>query len=290
MKRPEASAVFLDEILARKKREVARRLRHREDRARTSSASSFDNSPAGRSSDGTSMPSAPVAPLQASDVLTRLRRPPGAQLRVVAEIKFRSPSAGEIRRRLPGSIVNLTRSYTEGGAAAISVLADGPGFGGTPLDLRRAAGATSLPLLFKEFVLSPVQVELAASMGASMVLLLVRAIPVSLLHELCACVRSFGMEPVVEAADRRELEAALRTEAELIGINARDLQTFSVDLDLAAEALETLDESRIAIFMSGVRSAQDFERIAQTRADAVLIGEGLMRAEDPGARLQRWLA
>ena len=151
------------------------------------------------------------------------------------------------------------------------------------------ARAVSVPVLFKEFVLHEVQLDLAAEVGASLVLLLARALsPQELQRLVSACVRR-GLEPLVEAADSRELEQALDTDARLIGINARDLRTFTVDAKQAHGLIERIPSNRVAVYMSGVRSKEDFQRVNRTRADAVLIGEGLMRAADPGSRLARWM-
>ncbi|MFT3922835.1 MAG: indole-3-glycerol-phosphate synthase [Myxococcales bacterium] len=218
-----------------------------------------------------------------------LRRPAGEPPRVIAEIKLRSPSAGQIRARAPGEHLRIARSYQRGGASAISVLCDGPGFGGSVLDARRVARQSELPVLFKEFVLSPLQVDAARAAGASLVLLLVRVLSDQELVSLIREVRVRGLEPVVEAADAEELKRALATEATIIGINARDLRTFSVDSGSASDLVARIPADRVAVFMSGVRSAADFARVATTRADAVLIGEGLMRASDPGQALQDML-
>lgn len=204
---------------------------------------------------------------------------------VIAEIKLRSPSAGVLRARQSGELVRIAEGYERAGAAAISVLCDGPGFGGSVLDLRRVAAHVRVPVLFKEFVVDPLQVDVARAAGASYVLLLVRVLDDRELVQLIGEVRARGLEPIVEAADARELERALATEASIIGVNARDLRSFDVDSGRAAELVERIPRARVGVFMSGVRSAADFARVAATRADAVLIGEGLMRAEDPGAKL-----
>ena len=218
-----------------------------------------------------------------------LRREAGALPRVIAEVKFRSPSAGVIRARGVGDVERVARAYERGGAAAVSVLADGPGFGGSPLDVRRAARAVSVPVLFKEFVLDPVQVDLARAVGASLVLLLVRVLEGSALDELVSAVRERGMEPVVEAAGPEELERAIDTGATIVGVNARDLRTFQVDVAAAARALAAVPPDRIAVFMSGIRDAEGLARVARGRADAVLVGEGLMRAADPCEKLREIL-
>jgi indole-3-glycerol phosphate synthase len=262
---------YLDEILARKRVEVARRLRRQDTLARLAADVPLDQDRGARALAALRRPSAQAAP------------------RIIAEIKFRSPSVGAIRPPAPGSAAGVARGYERGGAAALSVLADGPGFGGSPLTVRRVAQACTAPVLFKEFVLDPVQVELARVCGASMVLLLVRAHALGPLQRLCDAIRRAGMEPVVEAADEAELDIALRTDATLVGVNARDLRTFEVDMERAARCLDKVDPARVAIFMSGIRTPADFARLGGTRADAALIGEGLMRSEDPAAGVRAML-
>lgn len=257
---------YLAEIVARKWRELARRRRHL-----TLAVSG--------------LAAVPPDPDRGALALRALRRPPGAAPRVIAEVKFRSPSAGPIRPRRRGEAVSVARSYVRGGAAAVSVLADGPGFGGSPLDVRRVSQAVEAPVLFKEFVLDPLQVELARAMGASLVLLLVRALEDAALRELVAAIREAGMEPVVEAADAAELDRALGTGATVVGVNARDLRTFQVDVEAAGRILAAAPPDRVAVFMSGVHGREAFRRVAAGRADAVLIGEGLMRAADPEQKL-----
>lgn len=219
-----------------------------------------------------------------------LSRPADGPLRVIAEVKLKSPSAGVIRPWEPGLAARIAGAYEAGGASAVSVLCDRPGFGGTPLDLRRAAARVSIPLLFKEFVLEPMQLDLARAVGASMVLLLVRVLPQSELQALVEGALARGLAPVVEAADAHELERALSTPATILGINARDLRTFQVDNGRANELVSQIPRDRIAVSMSGVRNAEGLQAVAAGRADAVLIGEGLMRAPDPGAQLRAWLA
>lgn len=264
-------ADYLGEIVARKRREIARRRRRA-----ALVASSFAE--------------VPPDPERGRRSVEALRRPAGRGPRLIAEVKFRSPSAGTIRRRDPGSVRRVARAYEQGGAAAISVLADGPGFGGSPLDVRRVADTVAVPILFKEFVLDPVQVELARAVGASMVLLLVRCLDAGALRELVAATREAGLAPVVEAADARELEIALSTGATILGVNARDLRTFRVDVAEADRILRETPADRVAVFMSGVRDREAYRRVAAGRADAVLVGEGLMRAPDPSEKLREILS
>lgn len=218
-----------------------------------------------------------------------LRRRPGAPPAVMAEVKFRSPSAGEIRPKTPGEAVRVALGYERGGAAVVSVLADGPGFGGSPLLVRRVAQSVGIPVLYKGFVLDPIQLELAFDVGASLVLLLVRALEQTELRTLIDLTRDLGMEPVVEAANAEEVDRAIAAGSTVIGVNARDLSSFRVDRLAAAACVSRIPPESVAVFMSGVRSAEDLREVAAGRADAVLIGEGLMRAEDPGARLEELL-
>lgn len=222
--------------------------------------------------------------------IAALTRPRGADPRVMAEVKFKSPSAGEIRPWSPGEGVRVAQAYVRGGASVVSVLADGPGFSGSPLLVRRVAEAVDVPVLYKGFVLDPLQVDLAYHVGACLVLLLVRALERAELEALIAQVQAAGMEPVVEAADEAELDTAVETDARIIGVNARDLRTFTVDTDAATRQVARIPSDRIAVFMSGVRGPSDFERVAATRADAVLIGESLMRAQDPARQLRALVA
>ena len=266
-----SGADILSRILDRKRIEVGRRARHR--RAFEAHAARF-----------------PLERGRGERALAAIRRGDGAALpRVIAEVKFQSPSAGTIRERAEGLGARIARGYVEGGASAVSVLADGPGFGGSALEVRRVASAIEAPVLFKEFVLDPIQVELARVGGASMVLLLVRALDPRSLRAMIAEVRARGMEPVVEAADEAELEIALETEARIVGVNARDLRTFRLDPEAAARAMARIPADRVAVFMSGIRTREDVDQVARTRADAILVGEGLMRAPDPGARLAQLL-
>ena len=214
-----------------------------------------------------------------------LRRTAGEDLRVIAEIKRKSPSAGVIRARALHDVQQIARMYQGSGAAAVSVLCDRVGFGGSVLDLRRAAQCIDIPILFKEFVLDSIQVELAREVGASMVLLMVNSLDDPQLSSLVDTCHEFDLAPVVEAANAAELARALATNAVIIGINARDLHTFSVNSSSAHQLVADIPRDRIAVHMSGVTSKEAFASVAKGRADAVLIGEALMRAKDPGAKL-----
>jgi indole-3-glycerol phosphate synthase len=259
---------YLSEILARTRRENLRRRKHVKSMRSLSREADPDRSARG---------------------IAALRRTAGELPSVIAEVKFRSPSAGAIRRWAPGEGVRVARAYERGGASAVSVLADAPDFGGSPLLVRRISHAVSVPVLFKGFVIDPVQVDLAFDVGASLVLLLVRALRDKALASLIAHTRALGMEPVVEAANAEEIDRAVAAGSTVVGVNARDLQTFHVDMPIAHEFVAKIPSDRVAVFMSGVHTRDDFRKVAQSRADAVLIGEGLMRAEDPGVRLSELL-
>lgn len=254
---------YLSNILARKRRENLRRKRHVQTRGR------IERTP---------------EPVRGEQGVAALRRT-GDRPAVMAEVKFRSPSAGEIRPWSPGEGVRVARDYVAAGAAVVSVLADGPGFGGSPLLVRRVANSVSAPVLYKGFVLDPVQVDLAYDVGASLVLLLVRALEDPVLSDLVRRIRALGMEPVVEAANADEVDRAVALDVKIIGVNARDLETFKVDKALAQQCVSRIPEEHVAVFMSGVRTRADYSEVARGRADAVLIGEGLMRADDPRAQL-----
>lgn len=269
MSSPAPSGEFLDRILVRKRVEVERRKRYGKQLAAIVEA-------AGDLEE------------RGAFAIERLRRS-GPVPKVIAEIKRRSPSAGEIRKREVGDIAKIARGYAAGGASAVSVLCDGPGFGGSVLDLRRATKAIDVPVLFKEFVVDPLQIALARAAGAHMVLLIVRALSPDELHALVAEAHAAGLAPVVEAADEHELAVALSTDATIVGVNARDLRTFRVDPAYARRVLDVIPSERIAVLMSGISSSEQIAALSTTRADAVLVGEGLMRAEDPGARLRTWL-
>jgi indole-3-glycerol phosphate synthase len=263
-----SSIDHLAQIVARKRLEVERRVR----RAATFAAL------------------AQRAPAPVKGAAEALRRVPFELPRVIAEIKLKSPSAGEIRARRAGELPAIAAAYAGAGAAAVSVLCDGPGFGGSVLDLARVARRIALPVLFKEFVVHEVQLDAARAAGARLVLLLVRVLSDTELRTLSAAARARGLEPVVEAADAEELARALALDATIVGINARDLRSFGVDANAALTLIERIPPDRVAVFMSGIRSAQDLQRVAATRADAVLIGEGLMRAAEPGAALRTLLS
>ncbi|HEY7966319.1 MAG TPA: indole-3-glycerol phosphate synthase TrpC [Solirubrobacteraceae bacterium] len=209
-------------------------------------------------------------------------------LAIIAEHKRRSPSAGPIR---PGSsVAEVARAYAAGGAAAISVLTEERNFDGSLEDLRDAHAACELPLLRKDFIVDPYQLEEAAAAGASAVLLIVAALPATALEELHEHAGRLGLDALVEVHDRAELEAALAIEAAIIGVNNRDLRDFSVDLERTFELLEAIPPGVIVVAESGIATGEQLVRLREAGVAAALIGERLMRAEDPSAALADMLA
>jgi indole-3-glycerol phosphate synthase len=214
------------------------------------------------------------------DVFSALRRPRGAPLRLIAEIKFRSPSAGALSRALDAG--ERASAYETGGASMISVLTDRTWFDGSYDDLSAARARVAVPVLCKDFVIDPVQIERAWAAGADAVLLIVRCLRLGgLLPRLIETARSRGVEPFVEVVDEHELDVALAAGARVVGVNARDLDTLEVDGERAKRVLASIPEGTVAAHLSGLKSASDAAAVAVSRADAALIGEALMRCDDP---------
>ena len=205
-----------------------------------------------------------------------LRRPTVA---VIAELKRRSPSAGSILEDLdPGDRASL---YSAHGAAAISVLTDGPFFGGSMHDLRAAAGRCPLPLLRKDFILDVVQILEARAAGASAVLLIVRVLERARLETLLRYSADLGLDALVEVHTRSELAAALDAGASVIGVNSRDLDTFRIDTAAAWDLIGEVPPDRIAVAESGMAGPGEVRRAAEAGADAVLVGTALSAAPSP---------
>ena len=203
-------------------------------------------------------------------------RAPGS-VSVIAEFKRRSPSEGDINPY--ADVAEVARAYERGGAAAISVLTDGPYFGGELGDLRRAREASGLPLLRKDFLIDPLQLYESRAAGADAVLLIVKALSDGLLRELREGAADLGMSALVEAHDEAEIERALGAGARIVGVNARDLQTFEVDLESSLSWIERIPADVNAVAESGVRGGEDVERAGRAGADAVLVGGWLMKSD-----------
>jgi indole-3-glycerol phosphate synthase len=204
-------------------------------------------------------------------------RVPG-EVRLLAEVKRRSPSAGEIR---PGADpAEVARAYLDAGAAALSVLTDAEYFGGSLDALRAVRAAVELPLLRKDFVISAEQVWEARAAGADAVLLIARILPDPALAELQGAARECGLDVLVEVHDAAEMQRALAAGADLVGVNNRDLATFTTDLGLTPRLAAGVPEGVTLVAESGIRSAEDVRRLGEAGVDAVLVGESLMRQTD----------
>lgn len=203
------------------------------------------------------------------------------RLALIAEVKRRSPSAGIIRADLEPA--DHARAYAAAGASAISVLTDGPYFGGSLEDLRAVVSRVGVPVLRKDFIIDEAQLFEARAAGASAVLLIVRALSAERLTELSRVAGQLGLATLVEAHDAAELDIALASQAPVIGVNSRSLDTFAVDVDAAWRLLERVPADRVAVAESGMAALADVERAAAAGADAVLIGTALSAARDPGA-------
>jgi indole-3-glycerol phosphate synthase len=208
---------------------------------------------------------------------------PGISL--IAEHKRRSPSAGEIRSG--ATVTEIVKAYENGGATALSVLTEGPHFGGSLDDLREARAASVLPILRKDFLVDPYQVYESAAAGADAVLLIVAAVHADDLAVLNREARSLDLDVLVEVHDEAELDGALEViEADVIGINNRDLTDFSVDLDRTFELLSDVPAGKTVVSESGIHTREQLDDLERVGVDAVLIGEGLMRAPDVEAAVR----
>lgn len=209
-----------------------------------------------------------------------LDRPSNAgRLSLITEIKRRSPSAGKLSTVL--SVAERARVYERAGASMLSVLCDSHFFDGAYEHLQEARAATSVPLLCKEFVIDESQVAAARAYGADAILLIVRCLTPARTRELVAAARAHELVPFVEVATEQELATALDAGADLIGVNARDLDTLMMDAERAARVLAAIPSGVTRVHLSGLSKPADLQRIRDSGADAALVGEALMRADDP---------
>jgi len=197
---------------------------------------------------------------------------------LICEIKKASPSKGVIREDFDP--VAIARAYTEGGAACLSVLTDGPGFQGSNAIFKQVRGATDLPLLRKDFMLYPIQIAESAAMGADCILVIMAMIDDETAKALIDEAAALGMDALVETHDESELERAIALGASLIGINNRDLRTFETSLDTFSRLAPRVPEGATLIAESGVFTREDVNRLASEGAQGYLIGESLMRQDD----------
>lgn len=211
------------------------------------------------------------------------RKIAAGQASVIAEIKKASPSKGLIR---PGfDPVQLARTYEQAGAACLSVLTDDRFFQGCPEDLQAARDACSLPVLRKDFLLDPYQVYEARAMGADCVLLIAACLEDALMKDMESIAADLGMAVLLEVHDQSELERALKLRSSLIGINNRDLKSFNVSIGVTLGILDQIPADRIVVTESGVTSTAEAKLLRQAGVNAFLVGEALLRFDDPGKGL-----
>lgn len=231
-------------------------------------------------------PVASVSSASATDgarFLASLREP---GVRVIAEIKHRSPSAGEILQGADGKIESFALAYRRGHAAAISVVTEEDHFGGKPEWLPRVKCISGLPVLMKDFVISQRQLDFAVSLGADAVLLIVRALSPEDLAELAEGARARGLATVVEVHEAGEIAAAMAARPDVLGVNSRDLATFGTDLGVMERMAASIPPGPVRLAESGITSRTDVARLQAAGYEAFLVGEALLRDEDPEQALR----
>ena len=210
-----------------------------------------------------------------------------SHLAVISEIKRRSPSKGDLNIDLDASLMAAT--YASAGASCISVLTDEPHFAGSVADLQAARAACHVPVLRKDFTVCEADVFDARLMGADCVLLIAAAMSQGEMSNLYSLSVSIGLDVLVEVHDEAELEVALEIGADMIGVNQRDLYTFAVDTERAVRVGRSMPDGIVRVAESGIRGHEDAVVMAEAGFDAVLVGETLVRADDPDAELKSLL-
>jgi indole-3-glycerol phosphate synthase len=216
--------------------------------------------------------------------LAQALRLPG-EIACIAEIKRRSPSAGWIRKNADAA--KVAENYEQAGAQALSVLTNSPFFGGSLGDLEQARAHVDIPILRKDFIFDPYQVVEARACGADAVLLIVAALSDEDLHRLLAETARWDLEALVEVHSADETDRAVASGASIIGINHRDLRTFTLDMSLSRRLRPMIPPDRVVVAESGIKQADDVSSLYEVGINAILIGETLMKAEDPAAALRR---
>ena len=225
----------------------------------------------------------PARPSDGAAFVGALREP---GVRIVAEIKRRSPSAGEIVPDADGRLETIALEYRRARAAALSVVIEEDHFGGKPDWLPRAKRISGLPALMKDFVVSERQLDFALGLGADAVLLIVRALDDALLARLAEGARRRGLATVVEAHDADEVRRAAAVAPDVLGVNARDLATFETNLASLEALASAIPAGPVRLAESGIRSREDVARLSAAGFEAFLVGETLLRAEDPQEMLR----
>jgi indole-3-glycerol phosphate synthase len=224
-------------------------------------------------------------PSDGAAFLAALREP---GIRIVGEIKAKSPSAGEILPGADGKIESYALFYRRGRAAAISVVTEEDHFGGRADWLPRAKSISGLPVLMKDFFVDERQLDFAVDLGADAVLLIVRALTDAELTALARGARERRLAAVVEVHDSADIARATAASPEILGVNARDLTTFQTDFAVLEQLAAAIPEGPVRLAESGVRSRADIERLSKSGYRAFLVGEALLRSEDPEDDLRAW--
>jgi len=212
----------------------------------------------------------------------------GGRMRLIAEVKQASPSRGVLSRNFDP--IELSRTYAEGGAAAISVLTEANYFMGSNEHLAAIKESVGLPLLRKDFIFDPYQMYESRAYGADALLLIAAMLSEKQLNDLVSLSHSLGLRCLVEAHNEGEVERAVLSEAEIIGINNRDLNTFAVDINTTRRLRPLVPKGKIVVSESGIKSRSDMQKLAEWGVDAVLIGEALVTAGDVRARMKDLLS
>lgn len=206
---------------------------------------------------------------------------------LIAEVKKASPSKGIIRQDFDPR--RIAKIYESSGAACISVLTDQPYFKGSDEDFEAARSVTKLPVIRKDFMLTPYQIVESRALGADCILIIMAALDDKTAKTLYTLANEFGMDVLVEVHDRTELDRALELMPKMIGINARDLKTLKVDLDTAYSLLEQIPDDIISVAESGIHTHEELHSLFQAGYDAFLVGESLMRENDIGGAVKKLL-
>ena len=220
---------------------------------------------------------------EAKDALGALRNRDGA-VKIISEVKRSSPSKGALAA-IPDPAA-LASTYEAGGASVISVLTEQRRFNGSLADLDAVRAAVDIPILRKDFIVTPYQIHEARAHGADLVLLIVAALEQNVLVSLLERTRSLGMEALVETHSRLEALRAMEAGASIIGVNARNLKTLEVDRSTVEQVIDVIPQDIVAVAESGVANAHDVFEYAKWGADAVLVGEALVTSGDPRASIQ----
>ena len=224
-----------------------------------------------------------MPPAKDLEAALRAAEPPA----LIAEVKRASPSAGVIAEDVNPSV--LARGYQAGGAAAVSVLTEPRHFQGSLADLQAVRSSVSIPVLRKDFLIHPAQVIEARASGADAVLLIVAALTDAQLGALLEAARDVGLAALVETHSDEDLRRAIESGARIIGVNARDLETFSVDVKGALARIGRVPDDRISVLESGISTRANVDAALEAGASAILVGEALMRAEDPARAVRKLL-